>query len=512
MKKFRKILSVVLTLVMVLAMAVPGFAGTGTNEQNKGTIAISDTNLGETYKIYKIFDLESFSFPDGNVDGDGNPIESGSYSYYITSNSAWYGFVRAGGAGASYISLTPAGEIGGANKYYVKWNENVGTAEQFAKLALQYAETETNNVSDNGSQKSEVDGRTLTFSNLDLGYYLVDSSTGALCSLDTTNLVAEIDEKNNEPTVAKEVKEDADGNWGESNTAEIGDTVDFKITIKAQPGAQNYVLHDQMSDGLTLKQDTITVKDASGESLVLGRDYTLPSNLTDGCDFEINFVQTYLDSITASDTIITVEYSATLNGNAVISGGSSSNTNETKLNYGDDSETLWDQTNTSTFSFDLVKTDSANKLLANAEFELYDQRVNGNKIPLVQIDTNTYRLAMEEEINTEGFKSAVITTNALSKITVNGLDANTTYWLDETKAPEGYNELNGCVEVEMESQNLSTSMDRTQWEDGDGGIHVINETGALLPSTGGIGTTIFYAAGIVLMAGAVFFVVRRKRA
>ena len=512
MKKFRKILSVVLTLVMVLAMAAPGFAGTGTNEQDNGTIEISDTNLGETYKIYKIFDLESFSFPD--VDEEGNPIESesGNYSYYITSNSAWYGFVSTGGAGASYISLTPAGEIGGASKYYVTWKEAAGTAEQFAKLALQYAETETNNVSDNGSRKSQVDGEILTFSNLDLGYYLVDSSTGALCSLDTTNLVAEIDEKNNEPTVAKEVKEDADGNWGESNTAEIGDTVYFKITIKAQPGAQNYVLHDQMSDGLTLKQDTITVKDASGDSLVLGRDYTLPSNLTDGCDFEINFVQTYLDSITASDTIITVEYSATLNGNAVISGGSSSNTNKTKLSYGDGSETVEDQTNTSTFSFDLVKTDNANKLLANAEFELYDQQVNGNKILLVKTDAYTYRLATPEEIGATGFKSAVIVTNDISKITVNGLDTNTTYWLDETKAPEGYNELNGRVEVKMENQNLSTSMGGTLWEDGDGGIHVINKTGALLPSTGGIGTTIFYAAGIVLMAGAVFFVVRRKRA
>ena len=158
------------------------------------------------------------------------------------------------------------------------------------------------------------------------------------------------------------------------------------------------------------------------------------------------------------------------------------------------------------------KTDESKKLLAGAEFELYASETGNDKISLVAAGENTYRLATEEEKAEAGLISAKILTNATSKITVKGLDANTTYWLDETKAPEGYNKLSGRVEVQIQGVNLSTSMTGTQWVAENGGIQVTNKTGALLPSTGGIGTTIFYAAGIVLMAGAVFFVVRRKRA
>lgn len=185
------------------------------------------------------------------------------------------------------------------------------------------------------------------------------------------------------------------------------------------------------------------------------------------------------------------------------------------LEYGDKSHTTWDGTETDTFSFDLVKTDNSNKLLAGAEFELYAQETGGSAIPLV-LENGQYRVATSVEAGVEGFTSAKIVTNDTSMITVVGLDGNTTYWLEETKAPEGYNMLSERVAVPITDTNISAAMtDNTNsavWEEGDGGIHVINKTGTLLPSTGGIGTTIFYAAGIVLMAGAVFFVVRRKRA
>ena len=126
------------------------------------------------------------------------------------------------------------------------------------------------------------------------------------------------------------------------------------------------------------------------------------------------------------------------------------------LEYGDESHTTWDGTETDTFSFDLVKTDNSNKLLAGAEFELYAQETGGSAIPLVA-ENGQYRVATSEETK-EGFESAKIVTNDTSKITVVGLDGNTTYWLEETKAPEGYNMLSERVPVSITNTNISAEM------------------------------------------------------
>ena len=507
MKKMKKIVSLILTVIMVLAMAVPSFAEpvNGTNEapNNEGSIVISNAIPGEQYKVYKIFDLESYSYDNAGGNEDGN------YSYTITSNSDWYPFVSSDD-GSDYIELLQVGTTG---KYYISWKSG-GNAAEFAKAALEYANDNAIDPTKSETAPDAGEGETtstVTISELELGYYLVDSPIGALCSLNTTNDVAEITEKNEVPTVVKEVKEGSV--FGDKNTAQIGDEIEFKITINAKRGAQNYVLHDKMSDGLTLDASSVEVADST-EKLRVGSQYTLNTTLSDGCDFEITFAQTYLDTISADETI-TVTYKAILNENAVIHGGVTFNTNEAMLEYGDKSHTTWDGTETDTFSFDLVKTDNSNKLLAGAEFELYAQETGGSAIPLV-LENGQYRVATSVEAGVEGFTSAKIVTNDTSMITVVGLDGNTTYWLEETKAPEGYNMLSERVAVPITDTNISAAMtDNTNsavWEEGDGGIHVINKTGTLLPSTGGIGTTIFYAAGIVLMAGAVFFVVRRKRA
>ncbi|MBM6687059.1 hypothetical protein H9X89_16030, partial [Faecalicatena contorta] len=89
------------------------------------------------------------------------------------------------------------------------------------------------------------------------GYYLVDTTVGTLCSLNTTNPDAVMEEKNDLPGINKEVKEDSTDSWGDENTAEIGQTVEFQTTISAKPGAESYVLHDVMSAGLTLDPDSI---------------------------------------------------------------------------------------------------------------------------------------------------------------------------------------------------------------------------------------------------------------
>lgn len=510
MKKMKKVLSLILTVIMVLAMAVPSFADTvsGSNETN-GTITINEALPGETYKIYKIFDLESYSYEQGAP-------EDGQYSYTITLNEDddWYSFFteidgeEGTGAGLAYVTLA---RVGTTNKYYVTWNAEADE-EEFAAAVLNYIDTnaiettesEVAPLADAGETTS-----TVKFDGLDLGYYLVDLPVGALCALNTTNPDAEITEKNTAPTIEKQVKDD-DNTFGSENNAQIGDTVNFKITIHAKEGAENYVLHDKLSAGLDLNTDADAFKVTVNNEDLSSDFYTVTTeDLGDNCSFEISFANDYLKTIT-QDTDIVVEYSAVLNESAVIY--TNPNTNEAKLDYGDIESTTWNKTETYTFSFDVVKTDTAGKLLAGAEFELYDAETLGNKINLVKVDDYNYRVASADEIEEETFQSAVIRTMNDGKITVKGLDSKQ-YWLDEIKTPEGYNALAGRALVNLTDEtNLSTTMVGKTWQEGDGGVHVINNTGTLLPSTGGIGTTIFYAAGIVLMAGAVFFVVRRKRA
>ncbi len=136
-------------------------------------------------------------------------------------------------------------------------------AAKFAKEALAYAKDTTNNITVTSNATATT--TTVEFTGLDSGYYLVDSSVGTLCFLNTmTSSEVKIDEKNVAPTVDKKVQEDSKidetDKYGESNTADIGQTVNFKTTITAQAGAQNYVLHDKMDAGLTFDGTVVKVQ------------------------------------------------------------------------------------------------------------------------------------------------------------------------------------------------------------------------------------------------------------
>lgn len=377
---------------------------------------------------------------------------------------------------------------------YVTWVEGADEVE-FAKLALDYAKK-----AGISKEQSLTAGESLVvFENLPLGYYLVDSSLGALCGLDTTNNEVIIQEKNAVPTIDKQVQEDSDNSWGNHNDADIGQTVNFKTTVHAKKGAENYVVHDKMSAGLTLKPETIAV-----EGLTKDKDYTVKAEgFTDGCSFEIAFTKEYLKTIT-KDTDIVITYAAILNENAKIADGV--NANDTKLTYGDNNSTEWIQTQTKTYQFQLVKTDTDKKILEGAEFELYDAFTGGNKIALVMIEEGIYRVATAAEKAAEDFTSAVI---KAGQATIQGLDGSTTYYLEEVKAPAGYNKLAERVAVAIAQENLNA-----QAADGayvSGGVQVINNTGSLLPDTGGMGTTIFYLIGGILVVAAVVLMVAKKR-
>ena len=205
---------------------------------------------------------------------------------------------------------------------------------------------------------------TVTFSNLDLGYYLVDSSLGALCGLNTTNPNATIKEKNEKPDNQEGSPDQAPVIPGAANNnAKIGDTVEYKVEIKVADGAQKYTVTDTMSKGLTFNNSSlkVTANDA------VTTDYTLTST-TNG--FTLVLPETYVSNLTKGTTII-VTYNATLNKDAVIDGDG--NANEVTLSYGNHQNTVPSKVTTKSYQFDLVKVDgTTNKLLDGAEFELAD--------------------------------------------------------------------------------------------------------------------------------------------
>ena len=483
MKHVKKLLGLLLALTLSLTLCLPAFAVSGTNN-NGGSITINDAVEGHTYKAYQIFVLESY-----NTAADGN----GAYAY--KANSVWEPWLK---QQTQYVNIDAQG--------YVTW-VNGADAAAFAKAALAHAEdarisptaTQTASAPVTGAQYS-----TVTFRDLNLGYYLVDTTLGTLCSLDTTAPSVEMFEKNEPPHINKQVKEDSTGNWGDDNTAEIGDTVEFQTTISAKKGAESYVLHDAMSAGLTLDPDSITVANLTkGNDANSGDYHVVTTGLNDGCTFEVHFHQSYLDTITA-DTSIVVTYKDVVNENAVVH--PSGNPNGTKLEYGDENNTKVtppDETKTYTFKVDVVKTDDKNKVLDGVQFKLYDAKTGGNEIALVKVSNGVYRLAKDGENGVE----YITTVNG--QLEIKGFDANTNYYLEETKAPDGYHKLAERVEIPVKEENIEASVSNDTWQ--SGGVHVVNTPGKELPSTGGMGTALFYIGGGVLVVGAAALFVLKKR-
>ena len=328
MKHMKKLASLLLALVMVFAMSVTAFA-TQEGELTGGSITINDAVEGQTYNAYQILYLESY-------DADSN-------SYAYKANSAWESWLK---TQTSYVSID--------NQGYVTWVEDASAAD-FAKLAQAYATS--NSMTADGTATCAEGSTSVTISDLKLGYYLVDTTLGTLCSLDTTNPNATMKEKNKAPTNVKTVKEDSTGNYGSGNDADIGQTVNFKSTITLPKGSEKVVFHDTMSNGLTLDTTSIKVYTdaAMTTELAAGNYIVTTTGLTDGCTFEVSFTQTYLDSLTTTATVY-VGYSATVNANAVI--GGKGNPNTSKVDYGDENNTTTtpdSTTTTYTWSFDVLK-------------------------------------------------------------------------------------------------------------------------------------------------------------
>lgn len=224
----KRVVSTLLALVLVLALAGTAAAA------GEGSITIDNAVKGKTYNIYRIFDLDSHS------------EDYQALNYKVSAK--WAAFFAKGAEGLNYVDIDELG--------YVTWKENASAAD-FAAKAIAFAKAQ--NITNDGQKTA--DSSTVAFTGLDLGYYLVQSDLGALCSLDTTMPDVTIKEKNSEPTVEKKVKEDSTGAFGQTNDADIGQTVDFETTITVVDGQpKGYVLHDTMSAGLTFNKTTVEVK------------------------------------------------------------------------------------------------------------------------------------------------------------------------------------------------------------------------------------------------------------
>ena len=422
----------------------------------KGTITINKAIVNESYNIYKVLDLETYDKVNNH--------------YIYRAASGWETFLD----GATDY-LEARNENG--DKYYV-WKDGVdkSRAKEFAEKAYKYAK-DNNNITPTFTKKAT--STSVVFDNLDLGYYLVDSSVGALLHLTTTNPTATVNEKNTlNPNVDKNVLENSTGEYGKENDDIIGSTINYKSTITTGAGYGSYVLYDKMDAGLTFNSNSVIVK--IGNDVVDVNNYEVKTNVTD-YTFVIEFNDEFILK-QPKNTNIDVYYTATLNKDAIIEGAG--NINETFLKYGNNIRTDKKKTITYTYAFEIIKTNKEGVELTGAEFKLLDKNKNGNEIKVVLKDevSNTYRVATGNE---EG-----VTIKA-GKATIEGLDIDS-YKLEEVVSPEGYNKLTSPVEFRVNGKTNVTIIERTL-------VNVINYTGSELPETGGIGTKLFITSGLSLV-------------
>lgn len=473
-KTFKKLMAALLAVALLCAMAVPAFAADA-----PGSITINNAVSGKTYNVYRILDIATHN--------------DGYTGIVYKTNDKWSNFINSADVKSKYFTA-----VGNDGVITVKDGLNADDAKALAVSAKAWLGAHTDITAD--ATAITATSSTVNFTNLKLGYYLVvssgwDEAVEVVCSLDTTKPDVEINEKNGKPTIDKKIVESS--NTVENNTAGIGDYVQFQITVNVIDGQpRNYVIHDKMSDGLTFVNDTEhPVKVLLNNTALNTSQYDIVTDNTKAhtdCTFEIKIH----DNVLSANDKITITYYGQVNSSAVINGD---NTNEAKLTYGTNGDSTWEKTTTKVFGFKVFKhagTDKAN-LLAGAEFRLYKT-----------VGETTYYAKFNNGLLTGWTTDAAdagvtMTSNNTVALVLNGLDAGT-YYLEETKAPDGYNKLTAPVTVTISKEGVVSPAE-------NGTVYVSNNAGATLPSTGGMGTTLFYVIGGGLMVAAVVLLVTKKR-
>ena len=477
MKHLKTFIAATLTMLVAFAMAIPAFA-----EGN--TITITNAKDGETYNAYKMLDLSA----NAAVGSETDPT-----AYRYTVNEDWTNFFSEANKAAweDVFTIDDQGYVTSSTHSESAWSAS-SALSKFAEAAAKYAKD--NNISAAASEEASGDSVVLTTA--DAGYYLVTSTLGTRAMIDTTPGNVTMVDKKDSDTIAKTVKEDSSGAYGASNDAQVGDLVEFKSEVSIAARSIGVVIHDTMDDGLTFTEGSIEIYTDEDMSTELDSDqYEIKGTPDTGDTFTIEIKDTFAATAAETQTLY-VTYTATLNENAIDASGVDivDQENTTTIKFGDGTTSAESTTTTTTHKFSVYKhAGGKNENLADAIFKL---KKAGTALMLIKIDDTNYRIAMENE---EGAVET-FTTVASGDIVIWGVDSDSDYTLEETEPPAGYNKLAEDVEVTVNADN-----DNPTRQD------IANNTGAELPSTGGMGTTILYIIGGILVVGGGIYLLTKKR-
>lgn len=462
-----KLLTLIIAVSLVMTLCVTASAASG------GTITVENAKVGEDYELYRILDL--------STDSTGTK-----FTYTIPANGEWDGFYAQETVKA-ILNINSENDV-------VTWKNGVDEstgAETLAKLALSYIQQ---NATVNATDTKTAEATTVAFTGLKYGYYLLNTSIGSICALDSNHQAVVINDKHGAPAVEKLVGLDGTTQFDAINTAEIGDTINFKSTLTNINDVNNLVFTDTMDDGLTFNVASLVVT-CNGSVIPAGdTTYSLVTNPTTPQTFSVKFVNGHHD-LSATESIV-ITYTATVNSSAVI--GGTGNINEAKLTYGKNQESTSDTTTTYVYGFSIKKINAEEAPLTGAKFVIgrgdadkeYAVIVNG-----LLADWTTNKA------------EATLTSPANGLIVVEGLDAGT-YFIEENEAPAGYNKLATAITVVIGEDGSVTADNQPH---ADKIVEIVNATGPELPITGGIGTTIFIVVGLIGVMVLGVFLITNKR-
>jgi len=515
MKKF---LALALAFIMVFALATTAFAQTATpatSDTDGASITISNASKGETYSVYKLFDADI----QGGVDG---PIY-----YYTTAIPAELSTYFTGNNDntsdpALIVNITATDAAKAAD----------GSASEALRTALEAWVGTADAIA-----TAKSDGTTLTFSGLPYGYYVITTTQGKqTITVDSTNPNASIVDKNTTVISTPVKSDDVD-----DNGAFFGDTVTYTVEFTtanyytpetADAKAEqvvSYTITDTLPGFLSnVNVTSIKIDETPTDDTDEAIDVT--EQFDDNGKITIDWVKTESDnsktSLYKNGAKVIITYTATVNSSATIAGNGNTNnvtlTWDTTVNtgYGE----LKNSTVFSTYAIALKKINDEGQPLAGATFQ-FPFYVEAKDATVTDDGVYIYAgITPGEGLTNE------ITTSASGEIVIKGVAAGN-YTVKETNAPDGYNKLVGDITVPAEKMS-TTETTVTKYLNADGKVvdevtetaitytnkdlaasvtFVVNKAGVELPSTGGMGTTVFYVIGAVLMLGAVVVLVSRKR-
>ncbi len=489
MKRMKKIMALVFAMVMVFSLTVTANAATITINQNPGT---AGTAGAETYVAYKIFDVTKTSDVTEDVTTDttlGAGSESG-FSYTIAKESAWVSVLNNSG----YFTLT---ESANGLVYNVKLADDSYNTSAYAITIADYLlENKPTTLNAVDKQYNITSDGTTATATVDDGYYLITSTLGTNLVLATSNIT--INTKNEYITATKTV---------EKTNYNVGDHVAYTITVNL-PASVDYtkqvVVHDTLDSVLSFNED-VEAKIGTDDF----KAFSVSQEATDDCTFEITLDISGLAPEEDKDPVpksIVFTYTAELTSDAAADTGYVNKEFTTYSQY----KTTEKTAEIKTFDFDLEKTftGSTDKTL-EATFKLYPtaSEAKGSTAITFKSDATGY---VKVDSN-DGAGNATITVTAEKPVNVRGLEAGT-YYLTELTTASGYNLLTEDVKIVIaENGNVTINNSNGLLSAADSKITVTNNTGTVLPSTGGIGTTILYIIGGILVLVAVIFLIVKKR-